>query len=631
MFEQAQRRRIVPARWPKKLLFSVITTIGFFLLLEGMMFLTGVEPEAESRDPLLGFSSHMRLMEVVPAADGQALVSTAPNKLAWFNIQTFPKQKSSGTRRVFCLGGSTTFGRPYSDPTSYAGWLRELLPLADSTRRWEVINAGGVSYASYRVAVVMEELTEYDPDLFIVYTGHNEFLERRTYEGMFEKSQLGFRFGAALSRLRTWSLLDRLVHRSRASAPQAPTEILPAEVDEMLNHTVGPADYHRDDDWRDKVLQHYELNLSRMVTIARQAGAQIVFITPAANQKDCSPFKSELDPNLGEKEAQEFRTLFERAEHWSQNDQPEQALAGYRQALRIDGRYAELHYRIGRILLRLGRLEDAHAAFRRALNEDVCPLRAVDEIFESIQRVARRENVSVVDFRSQLLAACRRDASHESLGDEYFLDHVHLNIATHRQLALWIIEDLQRTGIAGDGELSDAMIEEVSGRVYAKIDKTSQRVALRNLAKVLHWAGKFREASLRAEDALELFPNDTESRFVLADCLRHLGFGVESAAEFERILEVDPDYSRAYIPFGQLLAEQGKLKEAKIFLTMGCVLRPDRADALYSLGVVHVELGEFDLALEALQMANELVPNDPDLLSYLAHAQAAAEGRPKQP
>ena len=79
------------------------------------------------------------------------------------------------------MGGSTTYGRPYFDNVSFCGWLRAYLQAADPTRNWEVINAGGVSYASYRVAILMEELVEYDPDLFIVYSGHNEFLERRTY------------------------------------------------------------------------------------------------------------------------------------------------------------------------------------------------------------------------------------------------------------------------------------------------------------------------------------------------------------------------------------------------------------------------------------------------------------------
>ena len=36
--------------------------------------------------------------------------------------------------------------------------------------------SGGVSYASYRVAALMEELVRYEPDLFVIYSGHNEFL-----------------------------------------------------------------------------------------------------------------------------------------------------------------------------------------------------------------------------------------------------------------------------------------------------------------------------------------------------------------------------------------------------------------------------------------------------------------------
>jgi hypothetical protein len=46
------------------------------------------------------------------------------------------------------MGGSTVYGRPYDDTTSFPGWLRELLPVADLTSNWEVINTGGESYAN---------------------------------------------------------------------------------------------------------------------------------------------------------------------------------------------------------------------------------------------------------------------------------------------------------------------------------------------------------------------------------------------------------------------------------------------------------------------------------------------------
>ena len=61
--------------------------------------------------------------------------------------------------------------------------------MADSSRTWEVINAGGISYASYRVALVVKELAAYAPDLFVVYSGHNEFLERRTYSDTLDEPE----------------------------------------------------------------------------------------------------------------------------------------------------------------------------------------------------------------------------------------------------------------------------------------------------------------------------------------------------------------------------------------------------------------------------------------------------------
>ena len=42
------------------------------------------------------------------------------------------------------------------------------------------------------LATLMEELVTYEPDLFIIYSGHNELLERRTYAGLIEEPQAIF-------------------------------------------------------------------------------------------------------------------------------------------------------------------------------------------------------------------------------------------------------------------------------------------------------------------------------------------------------------------------------------------------------------------------------------------------------
>ena len=107
-----------PSRW-KKLFFALVVTVGFFLALEIVLAIAGVSPFIVQQDPLVGFDESLPLF--VEDQQDSALLTTATNKLAHFNAQSFPRTKAAGTRRIFCLGGSTTHGRPYDDATSYAG------------------------------------------------------------------------------------------------------------------------------------------------------------------------------------------------------------------------------------------------------------------------------------------------------------------------------------------------------------------------------------------------------------------------------------------------------------------------------------------------------------------------------
>ncbi len=601
----------------RKFVFALFATLAFFLMLESGLWLCGVTPVTQTQDPFSGFSQ-IPLFEPVDGPHGEPWLTTATNKLVWFNDQTFPRQKPAGTRRVFCVGGSTTFGRPYWDATSYSGWLREFLPLVDDSCEWEVINAGGVSYASYRVAAVVEELAQYDPDLFIVYSVHNEFLERRTYAGMFERPVAQVRVSAALSQTRTWAVLDRILSRSKPVEPIDASNMLAEEVDEILNATVGPSAYHRDREWHEGVLRHYELNLQRMVAIARGADAKIVFVTPASNLRDCSPFKSEPKQPLPENQLTELRFHLAFAEEQLANGEFEDALDSIDRAKSIDQRYAAVHFLHGKTLFALGRMEEALRAFETALAEDICPLRALPEITEAIRRVATQEKVPVVEFGAQLLQQSHEELGHQCLGSEYFLDHVHPTVDVHRQLALWIIETLQRAEIVAGTAPTPATVDVVAQRVDARIDKTRQGIALRNLAKVLSWAGKFDEARLRAADALMLIEKDLESQFLLAECLRLTKRHEEAMLEFERLFQWEPDYERGYIPFGTLLLEQGHWAAAKVYLAMGALLYPNRDDAHQALGAVHLQLGEHEFASQSLLEAKKLNPHNGNTLLLLA-------------
>ncbi len=629
---RTRQKRKVSLR--KKILFSALTTILFFVTLECALTLVGVQPKSNNEDPFVGFSGLLPLMELSTNELGEQILSTAQNKRHWFNAQSFPKLKKPRTKRIFCMGGSTTYGHPYWDSTSFAGWLREFLPIVDSSHNWEVINAGGISYASYRVAALMEELTQYEPDIFVVYSVHNEFLERRTYQNMFDKSPLSLNSQAMLARTRTWELADRILKRARklVTAPK-PTDstksnadLLQGEVDEILNHTIGPVDYHRDAEWRAQVLQHYESNLRRMVLIARRAGAKIVFITPTANEKNCSPFKSEYDQNVTPSEHERLMTLVRQSNSGEIATDATKTLQFLIEAVAIDPHYAETHFRLGQAYMFLERYSEAQLAFSRSLNEDVCPLRAVDEIRQAIERVVRDSHCPMVDFEQRLRTLCETENGHTVLGDEYFLDHVHPTIDVNRQLALWIIEELQANGMVQGKRLIDMVLADeftkAEEKVLGQIDREAQGFALRNLAKVLHWAGKFEEAAPRARDVLNIIPNDPESRFILASCLSNTGQKEEAIDEYDRLFANGGDYPRGYHPFGELLAEIGNLEQAKAYLLMAVLYNQKNAGAYYSLGLVHLRLKEFQFSVESLEASNRLYPDNAQTLFFLAQANA---------
>ena len=298
----------------RNLVSGLAVALGFFVAVEGILWISGVEPLYERTDPHVGFSGYSPLFVEGITTGEENVFATASTKLDWFNYQQFPVEKASGVTRIFCLGGSTTYGRPYDDRTSFCGWLREFLPAVEPGREWEVINAGGISYASYRVERLMEELVDYEPDLFVIYTGHNEFLEKRTYGELLSTPEFLRDLASLASRLRLYSLLSDIIYEKE--------NVLATEVDAILDNSVGPTDYHRDDAMRDAVLEHFRISLKRMAQLGQNEGAEIVFVTPASNIRDFSPFKSEANADLDATRIQQVDSLKQNITMFLDNNDP---------------------------------------------------------------------------------------------------------------------------------------------------------------------------------------------------------------------------------------------------------------------------------------------------------------------
>jgi len=88
--------------------------------------------------------------------------------------QHFYDPKPAHTFRIFCLGGSSTYGLGFHERTAFPERLGVLLNSQEGSTKAEVINLGVVSFTSDGVLRMLKQALEYEPDLVIIHMGHNE-------------------------------------------------------------------------------------------------------------------------------------------------------------------------------------------------------------------------------------------------------------------------------------------------------------------------------------------------------------------------------------------------------------------------------------------------------------------------
>ena len=390
-------------------------------------------------DPFVGFSAVHPLF--VPGADA-ARYEIAESRQGFFRPESFAAEKGADEFRIFCLGGSTVQGRPFAIETSFTTWLELNLQAAEPTRTWDVVNCGGISYASYRLVPILQEVLGHEPDLVILYVGHNEFLEDREYGHIRDMPRALAGPWQLLTRTRTYNLLrDGYVHLAGPSQPPPARgrPVLGAETDAMLDYQDGLARYHRDPKWRRNVIDHFRYNVARMVGMARDAGVPLILVNPVCSLRNSPPFKSQHRDGLTPEEQCRWESLCREAEAQSGTD-ARAAVELLVQAAAIDDQYAGLQYSLATCYDALRVTDHAREAYVRAKELDVCPLRILEPMNDAIVAIARRTGTPLVDVRD-LFARRSRDGI---VGGYLLIDHVHPTIAGHRLIADALTGELRR-------------------------------------------------------------------------------------------------------------------------------------------------------------------------------------------
>jgi len=192
--------------WKKALLYSLLPVTILLAGLELSARVVEIWIPPWKVDYGWGFTPDSRLF--IPSEGEEGVMVTSPAKEVNFHRQRFAVPKPFGTLRIFMLGGSSV-NYLQGDLEMLAIRLEEDLA---PEGRLEILDAGGLSYGSHRLVPIAAEIMAYEPDLVLVYSGHNEFEE-------VEQLRLAHLRGVPLQRIVYRSALCRFV-RDRMAALQ---------------------------------------------------------------------------------------------------------------------------------------------------------------------------------------------------------------------------------------------------------------------------------------------------------------------------------------------------------------------------------------------------------------------------
>lgn len=276
--------------------------------------------------------------------------------------------KPPKTKRVFSIGESVAAICGGGESSSLTGLAAQVIP----SWKLEHINCGMGAYNITRIAMVLDEILEYEPDAVIIFSGNNE--SPGSYECCAKFGHLSRRYQILKEKL-----------KSRGASP--------FEIDRKIS------------------LKNHEQKLRNMVISAKKKGITVVLCTLPVNLNSYAP--GGIAPFENE--------LFAKAWIKMENGDYPQAIRLFNNLIERNPREPFSNYFLARCLERVARFDEAEKYYVQALEWDAKMDRCSKSRNNNIRKIAREEGAILAD----LDRAFRQIAPHGLVGDSMIGDGVH--------------------------------------------------------------------------------------------------------------------------------------------------------------------------------------------------------------
>jgi tetratricopeptide (TPR) repeat protein len=572
--------------------------------------------------------------------------------------------KEKNTRRIFCLGESTMQGFPYEFQATPSSLLHDRLQAMLPQYTIEVVNVALSAVGSYVVNDMIGELREYQPDLFIVYLGHNEFYG--IYGAGSSMNVPGgdwaTRIALTLQRTRTFQLARSGYFAVRGWFSNAPTGPSPS----LMGQMAGNKEILLHSPPYERARITYSDNLRRIIAAAKEMNVPILFSALVSNVGGQRPFVSMFHPVTTEGKRALWRLTMREGDSLAALGNKVAAIAKYITATRIDTFNADAFFRLGSALYTAGRFDNAREALLAAKDRDALRFRASEEFARDLATLCASLSVPLARTDS----AFTQNSPHGITDSTLFLEHLHPNFDGYFLMARTIGE-----AIAANGFLArhhdwvapppDSVLVEASGVTEfdrtigkVKIDLLKRRwpfetgsvqyeytprnpvesVVFRMLKGEITWSnaryllaeyyarnGRFRDARRECFAVARALPKYYEPLLRVADYFVQEGLKDSAKGAYRYCFETDEN-PYAHLKLGALLLEEGTLapsisqiEQSFAIAEGGKYQYTAEASALarYLLGVGYARQGRFADARQNLQRALAIQPDNSDARNLL--------------
>ncbi|MDX1699813.1 MAG: tetratricopeptide repeat protein, partial [Melioribacteraceae bacterium] len=298
-------------------------------------------------------------------------------------------KKESQSFRIFVLGGSSAAGYPYLPLGSFSRYIRQRLEHNYPEWSIEVVNLSLTAVNSYTVRDFTNDIIEQQPDLILIYAGHNEYygaLGIGSLESIGQSRSLT-KLIIALNKFRITQLTRDIVKYLFSLISGDETQ----KSGTLMARMAEDQKIEFDSDKYIQGIEQFENNMREVVELAQKNEIPIILSTLVSNYKDQEPFIS--NENVTDKNAR-------------------------------------LIYNQAKVKLSSGNTIEANSLFRIAKDYDQLRFRAPEKINLIINQLGDEFAIPIVQADSIL----SQKSPSGIIGDELMIDHLHLNLRGYQDL-----------------------------------------------------------------------------------------------------------------------------------------------------------------------------------------------------